>query len=415
MVDTGKLEITLNEQQEFYKNKTAGIQRDNNLLPYIKTRQITIISGIRRSGKSTLMLQIAQQFNDYHFVNFDDERLVNFTVEDFQVMMMLLHKRSESKNVFFDEIQNVPQWERFVRRIHDLGYKIYITGSNARLLSSELATHLTGRYLKLELYPFSFSEYLSLNKIEYQRLTTTKMAKLLLGFDEYLNYGGFPEWLVSNNKEVLQRTYEDIIYRDVIVRYRINEVKAFKQLSQYLMTNVAKEFTYQSLARNLGFKSQTSPKNYVEFLGSVYVFFELFKYDFSLKKQFVSNKKIYAIDNGLRNIVGFKFSSDAGRLLENIVFIELLRRKKNVFYFKNKNECDFILEHAGQITTAIQVCYQPSQDNLDRELDGLLEAISMFNLDEGYIISYNFEEQRQLGGVTIKIIPAWKWLLDEKS
>jgi uncharacterized protein len=411
-MDINKLQLILNEQYEFYKDKETGLVRKVNFEPFLKTNQITIISGVRRSGKSTLMLQFARQFEDFHFVNFDDERFVNFRVDDFQLLMTVLHQRSETKNIFFDEIQNIDNWERFIRRIHDQGYKIYLTGSNARLLSSELSTHLTGRYLKIELYPFSFVEFLNFRNIDFQNLTTQKIARILTCVDEYIDKGGFPELVKSGNIENLQRIYEDVIYRDIIVRYKIQEVKAFKELSQYLMTNISKEFTYQSVARNLSFKSQTSVKNYVDFLESVYMFFEHYKFDYSLKKQFVSNKKIYSIDNGLRNTIAFKFSSDKGRLLENLVFIELRRRQKEIFYYKNKNECDFIIQESGKITSVIQVCYQLDYENEKREISGLIEAAKLFKLKHSLIISYSEEENRIIDGISIKIIPVWKWLLE---
>jgi len=358
------------------------------------------------------MLQFSQQFSDFHFVNFDDERFLNFEVDDFQTLMTVLHKRSESKIVFFDEIQNIPFWERFVRRLHDQNYKIFITGSNANLLSSELSTHLTGRYLKIELYPFSFIEYLNFKNIDFKNLTTQKISNILINFDEFLNFGSFPEWLKNKNTESIQLIYENIIYRDIITRYKIQEVKTFKQISQFLMTNIAKEFTYQSIAKSLEIKSNSTVKNYIEFLESVYMMFEIYKYDYSLKKQFVNTKKIYTIDNGLRNRVAFMFSADLGRLFENIIFIELKRRQKNVYFFKNKNECDFIIEESNCITNAIQVCYMLDESNEKREINGLLEAATFFKLNKATLISYNTETTKIIENISINIIPAWKWLLD---
>jgi predicted AAA+ superfamily ATPase len=411
-METSLLELVVNEQLENFTSKSKGIKRDVNLNVYVETEQIVIISGIRRCGKSTLLSQIASDYTDFHYLNFDDERLIQFEVDDFQKLMTVWHKRSASKVLFLDEIQNILQWERFVRRIHDQGYKIYLTGSNAHLLSSELSTHLTGRYLKIDLYPFSFYELIRSQNIEYSAQTTQVQAKIVATFDKYLAEGGFPEWHKSNNTETLQNIYDDILYRDVVVRYKIQELKTLRLISSFLMTNVAKVFSYESISKMVGIKSTTTIKNYTSFLESVFLLFEVYKYDYSLKKQFVSNKKIFSIDNGLRNQVAFKHSADSGRLLENLIYIELRRRRKKVFYFKEKNECDFILEHNNSITEIIQVCYQLNSENETREFKGLTEAAQIFNLKKGLLITYDQEKKVVIGNLEIQIVSAWKWLLE---
>lgn len=411
-MDIDLIQIIVNDQFEYYQNKHTGIPRDVDFVPYYKSGHIVVITGIRRSGKSTLMLQLAKKYNDYHYITFEDERFAGFTVDDFQQLLTILHKRSPAKILFFDEIQNIPEWERFVRRVHDQGYKIFISGSNANLLSSELATRLTGRYLKIELFPFSYKELLMFQNIEYNTITTQKKSLLLHYFDQYLNNGGFPDWLNTQNKEILQLIYDDIVYRDIIGRYGINEIKSFKQLSQFLSTNIAKEFSYNSLAKSLNIKSTTSVRNYVDYLQSAYLMYELYKYDYSLKKQFINQKKIYSIDNGLRNNISFVHTSDSGRLLENIVFIELKRRGENVFFYKGKNECDFLIHQSGKITTLLQVCYTINAVNETRELSGLIEAAKIFNLNSGIIITYDQCDTFIKEGIEINIVAIWKWLLN---
>ncbi|MFW6222307.1 MAG: ATP-binding protein [Bacteroidota bacterium] len=235
---------------------------------------------------------------------------------------------------------------------------------------------------------------------------------LLHYFDQYLNNGGFPDWLNTQNKEILQLIYDDIVYRDIIGRYGINEIKSFKQLSQFLSTNIAKEFSYNSLAKSLNIKSTTSVRNYVDYLQSAYLMYELYKYDYSLKKQFINQKKIYSIDNGLRNNISFVHTSDSGRLLENIVFIELKRRGENVFFYKGKNECDFLIHQSGKITTLLQVCYTINAVNETRELSGLIEAAKIFNLNSGIIITYDQCDTFIKEGIEINIVAIWKWLLN---
>lgn len=411
MMNIGFLEKIIIDQSRSFKEKNSGISRNIVFEKYLKTGQITIISGIRRSGKSTLLKQFANHYKNFHYLNFDDERLVDFSVTDFQSLMVAFQKQSTSKIILLDEIQNVPKWERFVRRIFEEGYKIFITGSNARLLGSELTTHLTGRYLKIELYPFSFEEFLIFHKVSFEKIGTKKEAEVLKYFDRYLQSGGFPEFVKSGEMEINKQIFEDIVYRDLLSRFKIRETKNFKMLVNYLFTNVASEISYNSIKNFLGIKSATTVKNYIEFIRESYLAFELFKYDFSLKKQYVSNKKIYVIDNGLRNAVAFSFSKDSGKMLENVAFLELKRRSKDIYYFKEKQECDFLVREGMKITEAIQVTKVLDNNNEKRELGGLLEAMEKLNLKEGLIITQDQEEERKIKGKKIKIVPAWKWLL----
>jgi predicted AAA+ superfamily ATPase len=412
MISQKALENVLIDQKKVFLAKDRGIKREIDLEKYLKTKQITVISGIRRSGKSTFLSQIADNYKGYHYLNFDDERLVDFSVKDFSVLMSSFLKMSDAKVIFLDEIQNVRNWERFVRRIFEEGYKIFITGSNARLLSSELATHLTGRYVKIEMFPFSFVEYLNLKNISFQEGGTKAEAKIKKAIDEYLLNGGFPEYSKSGDKESLKRIYGDIMYRDLITRFKIRETKAFRELANYLFTNFSKELSYNSLKNILGFKSVMSVKNYVDFMEQSYLIFELFKYDFSLKKQYVSDKKIYVIDNGLRNEMAFNFSHDEGRLLENLVFIELRRRQMEIFYYKDKKECDFLIKDKNKIVSAIQVTKIFDKYNRERELAGLEDALEKFNLKQGLILTIGEEEEIKIKKKKIKILPVWKWLIE---
>lgn len=412
MINTTLLEEVINDQLDNFKRKDIGITRNVDFEKHIRTKQITVISGIRRSGKSTLLTQFASRYKNYYYINFDDERLINFTVDDFHSLMLVFHKLYQADVIFLDEVQNIEGWERFIRRIHDEEYKIFLTGSNARLLSSELATHLTGRYVKIELYPFSFREYLSFHGIDYDIKTSKKKAIVLRYFDKYLRGGGFPEFVKSEENEFLKRVYDDILYRDILVRFRIKEAQAFKNLSAFLFTNFTKEASYNSLKNSIGFKSLTSVKNYIGFMEESFLIFELARYDHSLKKQITSGRKIYVIDNGLRNIVSFYFSEDEGRLLENLVFIELKRRQKEVFYFREKGECDFIIRTGNKITEAIQVSLGlRTGANEEREIAGIREALEYFKLKSGTILTKHKNDTIRENGLTIKLIPVWEWLL----
>jgi len=414
MFDLSLLENIIIDQAETFKNKKLGTIRLVDFGQYLRTKQITVISGIRRSGKSVLLKQFSQHYKAFYYLNFDDERLIDFSVSDFQNLMVAFRKQSDAKVILLDEIQNVPKWERFVRRIFEEGYKIFITGSNAKLLSGELATHLTGRYLKIELYPFSFKEFLMFNGASFAFKGTKKEVETQKHFKQYLFGGGFPEFVKTKDVEINKRIFEDIVYRDLLSRFKIRETKNFKLLVNYLFTNVASEISYNSLKILLNIKSATTVKNYIEFISESYLAFELMKYDFSLKKQYVSNKKIYAIDNGLRNSVAFSFSEDIGKMLENMVFLELKRRGAEVYYYKDKKECDFVIREGLKISEAIQVSRSLADPKTaQREIAGLLEAMDKFNLKNGFIITENQEDEKVIEGRKIKIVPAWKWLLND--
>lgn len=412
MFNLAKIEEVIKDQMDNFKNKSLGVGRNIDFKKYIFTKQITIISGVRRCGKSTLLLQFSKYFDKFYYFNFDDERLIDFDVSDFENLILAFKKMYEGKVIFLDEIQNIAGWEHFARRIYEEGYKIFITGSNAKLLSSELATHLTGRYFKIELFPFSFKEFLDYKNINYQGKGTAIKAKVLKNFDIFLKNGGFPEFIEYGDSEYLKRIYEDVLYKDLIARFNIREIKSFKQLANFLFTNFTREISYNGLKNTLGFKSVTSVKDYVDFIEQSYLIFELYKYDYSLKKQYVSDKKSYVIDNGLRNSIAFSFSDDNGKLLENLVFIELKRRGYEIYYYKNNNECDFIIREKGKITQVLQITAILNENNAEREKAGLIEAMGAFKLKDGLILTNNQEDIIKKDNMSIKIMPVWKWLLD---
>ncbi len=407
------IETLVLDQRELLKRKKKGLTRNVDFKKLISTKQIAVISGIRRSGKSTLLLQLMENYEEFSYMNFDDERLLNFSVSDFQTLLSVFAKFTKSKVVFFDEIQNIEGWERFIRRIFDEDYKIFITGSNAKLLSSELATHLTGRYIKIELFPFSFVEFLSYHNVNYAKLSSSTRSEIMALFDYYLPVGGFPEMIKYNDDEFLMRIYEDILYKDLIIRCKIKNIKQFKNLSQYLFTNFTNGISYNSLKSALNIKSATTVQEYISFLEESYLIFELYKYDYSLKKQFVSNKKIFVIDNGIRNKVALMFSTDKGRLLENLVFIELKRRKKEFYFYKTKKnlEIDF-LYHENKAFHLIQVSYSlDAVSTAKREIKAIVDAAAELSHTKNLILTYEEETTLFENGVEITVLPVWKWLL----
>ena len=374
--------------------------------PFVK-----IISGIRRCGKSTVLKQLKEKFGGV-YVNFDDERFVNFKIEDFQILYELCLELYGEKEIFyFDEIQNIIGWERFVRRISETGENVFVTGSNATMLSKELGTHLTGRYIMFKLYPFSFKEYLIFNKIKVSKLATIEKVKIKKQFLNYLIEGGFPEYLATENIDYLRALYESILYRDVMARYNLKNERVLKELIYFSANNLSKEISFNSVKKILGLGSTTTISDYFSYFENSYLLFLLPRYKYSLKKQIQANKKLYLIDNALSKQLGFSFSDNKGKLLENQVFVELKRRGNEIFYFQEKNECDFLIRDKGKITQAIQVCYELNGENEKREIDGLVEAMNEFRIKKGIIVSLNQEKKIRRKNLEIMVIPAWKWML----
>ncbi len=406
------LQELLQEQRQQFASRATGIPRRVDIARCFADDRIVVISGVRRCGKSTLMRQMAATLPAFHFVNFDDERLLSFTVTDFAALTIVLSRISPVKTLLADEIQNMEGWERFVRRLHDEGWKVVLTGSNARLLSSELATHLTGRYRLVELYPFSFAEFLTFKDFNPEPMTPGKRGSILNLFDEYLENGGFPEYLKSGDSDVLGQIYNDVVYRDIINRFRIRESRSFRELAHYLFTNFTGEISYASVKNMLRYKSPMTVASHIDCLAQAYMVFELFKYDHSLKKQHVNNKKIYVIDNGIRNAVALRFSSDSGRLLENIIFAELKRRGCDIYYHREKHECDFLVREKQRVVAAIQVTYELGPANRPRELAGLAEAMRLYGLQSGTIITYSAEGKEAVAAGEVRIVPAWRWLVE---
>jgi len=419
MINVLDLRRIVLKQKEEIEKLDLTIKRNilEDILKWFKDNRVIILTGIRRCGKSTILRQIMKNKKNYCYVNFEDERFLDFKAQDFEVLNEILIEIYNNPKIYlFDEIQNIEKFETFVRRLQDEGKKVVITGSNASLLSKEFGTRLTGRYKPFEIFPFSFLEYLRFKNIEIEKnwnYKTQKRVEIKKAFNEYLELGGFPEYLKTQDREYIKNVFENILYKDVIVRYSIKKQKVIKELISILTTNISSTFTYNSIKTTLHLGNSITVKEYISYLANSYFFFELPKFDFSLRKSLTAPKKIYLIDTAFNQITGFNFSPNTGKNLENVVFIELKRRKKDIYYFSEKGECDFIVKDGSKVIQAIQVCYNFNKENIDREVKGLLEAINKFKLKEGYIITFDQEEEFEQEGKKIKIIPVWKWLLEK--
>ena len=416
-------EIVL-EQEKDRQDIDIGIPRAalNVALRHASLPHAVVISGVRRCGKSTLLNQVIGDIykNGVYYLNFEDERLVDFDVKDFNYLYeVFLELYGDKKVFFFDEVQNVPKWEVFVRRMQGKGCKFFITGSNASLLSKELGTKLTGRNVNVELFPFSFREFLSFKGFQLSGnwlSLTTERAAAKKHFSEYLKHGGMPEYLKYQDTTLLKRVYEDILYRDIVARYGIKQVKPLRELGLYLLSNIGGTFSYNNLKKVLGLGSMNTIKSYADFMENSYLIFLVNKFSYSLKQQFVALKKIYCIDNGLAESVAFQFSRNRGKFLENLVFLALRRKFQEIYYYKTTNnlEVDFLIKSGKNDLKLIQVA-----DNLDnektrqRELNALIKAMDELKLKTALILTEDTEEEIALKGKVVMVKPIYKWLLED--
>ncbi|MBI2148048.1 ATP-binding protein [Candidatus Woesearchaeota archaeon] len=416
-----ELYYVLFEQQREFQKKREFIDRTqkNKIIELLKLKLPIVITGVRRCGKSTLIyilkkhLQLKEK--EWLYLNFNDERLSQFSIEDFQKIIDYLNEKDYEEKcfLFIDEIQEVGKWEKWIDRIKEK-YQIIITGSNSKLLSKEISTILTGRSINVSLYPFSFMEFINAKNILLKNweIDLKLQAKIRKEFSLFMLSGGIPKRVTDNDDKILQENYENILYRDIIKRFNANLEKTIKEISVYMLSNISKELSLRSLSKTVEVKNLSTLKSILDTFEKAFVIFFINKFDYSIRKQIKNPKKIYCIDNGFIAQGGFRFSDDDGKLLENLVFIELKRIYNNeIYYFSEKNECDFILRTGNKVIKAIQVCYDLNNENKEREINGLLEAINKFGLNEGLILTFDKEEEIKIGNKKIKIKPAWKWLL----
>ncbi len=404
MLPTETIERAVASQKDIFKREEKITERELAAKIKLQNKFAIIISGIRRCGKSTLMKSLAKKKKAFYYVSFEEPRLAGFELADFERLEEVFQKvYGTSDYFFFDEIQLVEKWEFYVRKLLDQNKFVVITGSNASLLSRELGTKLTGRNLRYELFPFSYKEFLSFSN---------KKAGVD-SFKEYLLEGGFPEYLLLKDQKILQNLLVDSLFRDIAIRHKVRNIKQLNELAIYLISNVSKEFSYTNLRKMFNLGSTNSVSKFISFLEESYLLFSISKFDYSLRKQIVNPKKIYVIDNGLIVQNSKTFSEDLGKLLENIIFLSLKSKQKEIFYFKENKECDFIVRTGSKVSEAYQVCYALDDFNREREMNGLIEALKRFNLKEGTILTFNQEDHFIIEQKKIIVKPAWKWLLEE--
>jgi predicted AAA+ superfamily ATPase len=404
-------DISATQKNALEKQEQGLIRQVLPNLPDIQSHAL-IVSGIRRCGKSTLLRQFVQKLKrPYFYLNFDDIRLASFSHTDFGLLDNVISD-SGARLIFFDEIQSAEHWELYVRQKLDEGFQLVITGSNASLLSREFGSRLTGRHLSRELFPFSYNEFCGFTGLE------TGSKSLL----NYLEKGGFPEFLKTGNTEILAQLQSDILYRDIAVRYGLRDVASLRRLFVYLVSNPAQLFSPSKLTRIAGVKSPTTVLEYISFFEAAYLIHLLPCFAWSVKAQNLAPKKAYIADTGLIKTGAVSFCGNFGALLENCVFNSLRTKtgvsdtstERGIYYFTGKNggECDFIVS-PHEKPSCIQVCWELTKDNQEREIYGLLEAMEFFKLDNGTILTFDTEDIILTEGKKIKVIPLWKISLQE--
>lgn len=413
--------------------KLAGHPRKDYemILKSADIKEITIILGVRRCGKSTLMYQIIKRLlekgtnpKNILFINFDDKNISKDNLDSIYESYRSSLNPKEKAYIFFDEIHKKEGWESWIRKKYDTktNDKFIVSGSCSYLLKKEYSNLLTGRNITFEIFPLNFEEYLSFNNIpiEINKLKEGIMlekTKILIGnnFYKYLEMGGFPEVVLKEEnfkKLVLKQYFDDILYKDIIERYNLNSQKT-GDLALFLITNFTNEISLRNLRNSLGI-AYDSIKDYISYFKEAYLFFTLEHFSYSLKEQKTLPSKIYCIDNGLRNAVSFKFSKDYGKLAENLVYLNLRKQQKEVFYWKNKKqeEIDFIVKNLDNTLTAINVTY--TDEINEREIKPLVDLKKSFHKSkiELIIITKNMEKEELIEKNKIKFIPLWKWLLE---
>ena len=400
MVLLSAINQVIETQKANQARKDPGLKRDAlATIPDLSAFAL-IVSGIRRCGKSTLLFQLLKQrYPDALYLNFEDPRLYEFGPTDFARLDESI-KASGSHVLFFDEIQIIPEWERYVRQKLDEDYKLVITGSNASLLSRELGTRLTGRHITKELFPFSYHEFCAFKGLSYGK------ASLL----NYLELGGFPEYLKQGIPEILNQLFEDILIRDIAVRYGIRDVKTLQRLAFYLLSNVSKLITGNRLKTLFEIGSTSTVMEYLSHLEYSYLLQFVPKFSYSLRKQIANPRKVYAIDTGLINVNSGSFTEDNGRKFENLIYLHLRQKYREIYYFAEKNECDLVITNNGKLVEAVQVCFELNPDNINRELDGVVEALTFFNADEGFIVTLDQTDRLEKNGKVVHVVPAHQYL-----
>lgn len=420
MIDNALLKII-----DFWQKVTQEKNlRNRQLVEKIdmETKEVVDIVGPRRSGKSSIMKILIQKLKtkgNFLYINFEDPYFIDHNTPQIIEELVETYKeyyQTKLDYLFFDEVQNIASWEKAVRKLRDAGlYKIFISGSSAKLLSSELASLLSGRHLSYQLLPLSFAEYLVFQgiSIEGKKDIILKEKALLKHFGQYLDWGGFPAVVLSRKLELLKQYYLDMIQRDIVKRYEIREKAVLEKMGVYLLTNSAKTISVSAIKNLYGISHQLA-STYLEYFKDAFLIFELPQFSYSIKTQQKALKKIYAVDTGLANTISFRFSQDKGRILETSVFLALKQQGKEIYYYKTHSgkEVDFLIKGNDNKAQLLQVAWDVEDEKTkQREIGRLVEAMEEQGVGQGLLLTYDTSENISVNRKQIKIRPVNQWLL----
>lgn len=382
----------------------------------LASKQIKLITGPRRTGKSTEALLMLKNKN-FAYLNFDDGKLL-YAWDDDLVWESLQLVYPNFDYLLLDEVQNLTGWDLWVSKLYRLGINMVITGSNAKLLSSEMATLLTGRYIQIEMLPFSLSEFFTWNHKVLSDIQTEDMASAQSLINDYLHNGGYPETVSARGltQSYLSTLFDSIVWKDIAKRHNVRNVEDLNNLALYLVSNFCNPFSANELAEELDLSSVATTKKFMGYLKEPYLFFYLPRYNNKLKMMKKAPQKVYVVDNGFVAAKAFSVSENLGRLLENQVFIELVRRgynpEKSLFYYRSRNdkETDFVTREGTHVESLIQVCYDlTSPKTLKREVDSLVECAEELKCSRLLIVTMNVERVIEKNGYKIKVVPICKF------
>lgn len=377
-----------------------------------------LITGPRRAGKSVFSLLLLRG-KRFAYLNFDDDKLLKEFDEE-HIMQVLKEVYSDYDYLLLDEPQNLPNWDLWVSKLYRRGYNLIITGSNSNLLSSEMASLLTGRYLSIEILPFSLRETLEYRKSNFNPALPEDKADFMLQVEDYFHYGGYPE--IINNRDItesyLKTLFDSIIMKDIVRRYKVRKVEELYQFATYMISIFTSPFTYSSITEELGLSSKTTVQKFCTYLKNCYLFFYLPRYNHKLKLMQKAPQKVYIVDNGFLSSSAFQISENKGRLLENLVLLEFIRRKyeigKNLFYYRNQSdkEVDFVVRENNVVRQLVQVCWDMSNPKTQkREIGSLMACAKDFPNGELFVITWNEQKEITMNAKIIHVIPYYKWCL----
>ena len=395
MITIEDLQTVVDKQRKAEERRSAGLPRTVDVSAEILKSHALVLTGVRRCGKSTVMTQRIRGASDpWFYLKFDAPQLVSLELSDSPRLDKVV-ERSGANRLYLDEVHELDGWELYVLEKLDEGFRVCVTGSNASLLKGERASKLTGRHVSVELFPFSYAEFLAFTRGRRGRRSV----------EAYLETGGFPRYVETREESHLTELFDDIVYRDVVVRHGIREVGAVERLAAYLSENPGCRFSASRMLRPLGVSNASTVTQWCDWFEDAYLFFFVPKYRDSARAQLVNPRKVYCVDTGLLQVVSTRLVFNDAHRFENLVFLALRRKFRELYYFDEGGECDFVAARRHTPVLAVQACVELTTGDLDRELGGVRAAMARFGLKEGWIVTLDQTDVYKVPEGTVRVVP----------